>query len=482
MHGYVTKPDRKQLFYDMVDVDRLVPEDHEVRRLWAFLDQLDMTVVYRSYKAIEEEFGRMPIEPKVLFAVWLYGFMKGIGSSEVLEELCRVHNEFRWICGGLKPCARTLRNFRNAQRGMLDGLLTDSIAALIRAGLVSVATMSQDGTTIRSASSKRSFRKADEVEEAYEQAKERVRVLNEMSDDEAREHEQRQQAAMKREAEKKMRLAQEALEKLRERRKGTEEGQDYEGKVSITEPDSKFMPCKEGVSAPAYNIQIVSSEDRSPAVLGVGVFEKASDTYTLEEMMKGVREKLDGIAELGNVLTDKGYYSGSNARAMNSAGVRWLCHVPDNQKNEFGDGSMSGYEKFCFRYDAARDVYVCPEGKELKREGCEKKRHAMVTRYRCGECADCAARGKCTNSKRGRTIQRSEYEEDLRELVRRSLSDEGKALLKMRGRMSEKVNADIKERFKLRRFTVKGKAAVLGVMTMMSIVINALIWMKGTSP
>jgi len=478
MHGYVTRPDRKQLFYDMVDVDRLVPEDHEVRRLWEFLDQMDMTGVYRSYKAIEEEFGRMPIEPKVLFAVWLYGFMKGIGSSEVLEELCRVHNEFRWICGGLKPCARTLRNFRNANRGMFDGLLTDSIAALVRAGLVSVATVSQDGTTIRSACSKRSFRKADEVEQAYEEAKERVRVLAKVSDEEAREHGRQRQAAMRREAEKKMNLAREALEKLRERRKGTEEGKEHEGKVSITEPDSKFMPCKEGVSAPAYNIQIVSSEDRSPAVLGVGAFERASDTYTLEEMMTGVRERLGGIVELGNVLTDKGYYSGSNARAMDSVGVRWFCHVPENQKSEFGDGELSGYEKCFFRYDAKRDLYVCPEGKELKREGSEKKRNAMMTRYRCKACGDCAARGKCTDSKRGRTIQRSEYEEELRELVRRSMSDEGKDLLKMRGRMSEKMNADIKERFKLRRFTVKGKAAVLGVMTMMSIAINALIWMK----
>jgi hypothetical protein len=156
--------------------------------------------------------------------------------------------------------------------------------------------------------------------------------------------------------------------------------------------------------------------------------------------------------------------------------------VPENQKSEFGDGELSGYEKCFFRYDAKRDLYVCPEGKELKREGSEKKRNAMVTRYRCKACVDCAARGKCTDSRRGRTIQRSEYEEELRELVRRSMSNEGKDLLKMRGRMSEKMNADIKERFKLRRFTVKGQAAVLGVMTMMSIAINALIWMKAASP
>lgn len=219
MGRYVLNPDRKQLYYDMIDVDRLVPEEHEVRRLWEFLDHLDMEAIYHGYRAIEEEFGRMPIEPRVLFAVWLYGFMKGISSSEVLSELCEVHNEFRWICGRLKPCARTLRNFRNANRAVFESLLTDSIAALMRAGLVSVDTVSQDGTTIRAACSKKSFREADKVEKARAEAVKQVRALTEMSDEAAREHGRRKLAAMKREAKKRMDLAKDALVKLEDRRK-----------------------------------------------------------------------------------------------------------------------------------------------------------------------------------------------------------------------------------------------------------------------
>lgn len=482
MSRYVLGPDRKQLYYDMVDVDRLVPEEHEVRRLWEFLDHLDMDAVYRRYKAIEEEFGRMPIEPKVLFAVWLYGFMKGIISSEALAELCEIHNEFRWICGGLKPCARTLRNFRNANREVFDGLLTDSIAALMRAGLVNVDTMSQDGTTIRSACSKKSFKKSEAVEKAHEEASERVRALTEMSDEEAKDHGRRRLAAMKREAEKKMNLARDALAKLKDRRKESKEKGDRDMGVSVTEPESRFMKCKEGMTAPAYNIQIVSSRDNSPAVLGVGVFDKMSDTYTLEEMIGKVRERLCGIGKMQNYLTDKGYYSGLNARVMSGIGVRWFCSIPENQRGEFDDESGTGYEKKWFQYEAGRDVYICPEGRELKRDSCARKRNSMVTKYRCNECSGCAVREECTDSKRGRTIQRSEYEEDLKDVVRRSLSEEGKNLLRMRGRMSEKTNADIKERFNLRRFTVKGKAAVSGVMAMMSIAINALLWIKAASP
>ncbi len=482
MARYVLGPNREQLFYDMVDIDRLVPEEHEVRRLWEFIDHLDMERIYKSYKAIEEEFGRQPIEPKVLFAVWLYGFMKGIISSEVLAELCRVHSEFRWICGGLKPCARTLRNFRDVNRAEFNGLLTDSITALVRGGAIKTGIVAQDGTTIRSRSSKKSFRKKEGIERVREAAKKRVKELSEMSEETAKEYSKRQLAAMKQKAERKLELAMSALEKLKEREeKATEKGKEIQ--VSVTEPESKFMECKEGMKAPAYNVQIVSSGDRYPAVLGIDVFEEAEDTSKLEVMAGDVLERLASISVINGYLTDKGYYSGFNARQMTELGIEWYCSVPENQLKEHKGTSEEGgsegkHGKIDFKYDEGRDVYVCPEGKDLVRTCEKKKRKAKVSVYRCNECDGCQSREACTDSKYGRTINRSEYEEDMKELVERSSSADGLELLKTRGQTIEKINADIKERFKIRRMYVSGKSAVKGVLLMAGIAINALIWMK----
>lgn len=477
MGSYINGPDREQLSYDMVDIDRLVPEEHEVRRLWAFLGHLNMEGIYRGYKAIEEEFGRRPMEPKVLFAVWLYGFTEGIVSSEELSKLCRVHNEYRWICGGLKPCARTLRNFRNVNREQLGGLLIESMAALMEAKLINVETVSQDGTTIRSRSSKKSFKKREGVERARAEAEERVKELMSMSEEEAVEYSRRQLGAMKREAEKKLKMAKKALEKLEERKKKAEKPEEV--KVSISEPDSKFLKCKEGMKAPAYNVQIVSSGDNEPAVLGIEVYEEASDRYTLEEMSTAVNSRVRGMKRY---LTDKGYYSGENARKMIDLGIEWYCNIPKDQlgscHKEGGGEKEEKYKKNDFRYDAERDVYICPEGKELVRIRREKRRRAMTVRYKCKECNGCASKIRCTESVRGREVQRSEYEEEMRDLIQRSISEEGKEFLKMRGKMSEKINADIKERFKLRRMYVKGKDAVRGMLMIVGIAINALIWMK----
>lgn len=474
MNRYVNGPDREQLFYDMVDIDRLVPEDHEVRRLWAFLGHLNLERVYSGYKAIEEEFGRRPMEPKVLFAVWLYGFTKGIVSSEELSKLCNVHNEFRWICGGLKPCARTLRNFRNANREELEELLIESIAALMEAKLINVETVSQDGTTIRSCSSKKSFKKRDGIERVRDKAEERVKELMSMSEEEASEYSKRQLSALRREAEKRLKLAEEALAKLEERKEKAEEPEEV--KVSTSEPDSRFMKCKEGMKAPAYNVQIVSSGDSDPAVLGVDVYEEAEDRYTLEEMSLEVSSRVEGIR---HYLTDKGYHCGVNAHKMVDLGIEWYCNIPKNQLELYqrSDGKDE-YKKGDFRYEQERDVYICPEGRELSRVGRRRDRKAVATVYRCKECNGCRSRKRCTESKSGRHIQRSEHEDELRELFERSTSEEGKEFLKLRGSTSEKMNADIKERFKLRRMYVKGRDAVRGMLMIVGIAINALIWMK----
>ena len=38
----VNRADRRQPAFEMVDLDRLVPEDHRVRAVWAFVETLDL--------------------------------------------------------------------------------------------------------------------------------------------------------------------------------------------------------------------------------------------------------------------------------------------------------------------------------------------------------------------------------------------------------------------------------------------------------
>ena len=52
-------------------------------------------------------------------------------------------------------------------------------------------------------------------------------------------------------------------------------------------------------------------------------------------------------------------------------------------------------DKSCFVYVAARDEYVCPNGRVLAYESRETRNGVVLNRYVCGSCADCPLAGRC---------------------------------------------------------------------------------------
>ena len=91
--------DRSQMEFRIVDLDSLVPGDHRVRGIWAFVEGLDLRALYAEIRAVEGGVGRSPIDPKILLALWLYATTEGIGSARALDELCRSHAAYQWIWG-----------------------------------------------------------------------------------------------------------------------------------------------------------------------------------------------------------------------------------------------------------------------------------------------------------------------------------------------------------------------------------------------
>lgn len=98
-------------------------------------------------------------------------------------------------------------------------------------------------------------------------------------------------------------------------------------------------------------------------------------------------------------------------KALEDARIRAFMPIADaDKKNPL-------YGKGRFAYDAARDVYVCPQGQALPRD------HASYTerlvRYQASAmvCNACPCKAHCTTSATGRTISRS-FDEAYAERVR----------------------------------------------------------------
>ena len=64
-------PDRNQMGWEEVCLDTLISADHQVRIVWAFVEEQDLSPLYELILAREDRPGRTPIAPKRLVARWL---------------------------------------------------------------------------------------------------------------------------------------------------------------------------------------------------------------------------------------------------------------------------------------------------------------------------------------------------------------------------------------------------------------------------
>src|SRR3989337_2485847 len=151
---------RAQIELHPCDLEALLPPGHAARLVWRFVEGLDLSAFYATIRARDGRAGRPAIDPKILIALWLYATMDGVGSARELDRLCYRHDAYRWLRGGVSVNHHTLSDFRVAQQAALDDLLTQSIAALLRPGLVTMARVAHDGTRVRGSAGAGSFRRA----------------------------------------------------------------------------------------------------------------------------------------------------------------------------------------------------------------------------------------------------------------------------------------------------------------------------------
>src|SRR6516165_11632307 len=194
------EPERDQIELRATDIDSLIGEDHPARLIWQYVEPLDLSELDDRIKARGEVAGHPAIAPRLLLALWLYATSDGVGSARVLERLCKSHDAYRWLCGGVSVNYHTV----------LDRLLSEHLAALANAGVVKLETLAQDGMRIRANAGASSFRRQEtldrhlataqavveklkhEVETSPDASNRRIRAANERA---ARERDERVQAA-----------------------------------------------------------------------------------------------------------------------------------------------------------------------------------------------------------------------------------------------------------------------------------------------
>jgi transposase len=506
--------DRDQQFLLPVNMRDWLPDGHLV---WFVLDtvaQLDLGM-FRARHRLGGA-GREAYEPGMLLALLIYGYAVGERSSRRIERLCGVDVAFRVICAQDTPDHTTIARFRKAHADLFEQVFAQVLGLCARAGMGRLGTVAIDGTKIAANASidanhgegwfreqARKIAAEADAADAAEDAEfgpeargdelpgeladpatraERIRrCLSEIAAEQAEKDTASAAAEAKAEqhlarlaagpvvgrdpggvdpvAAAQARLAREvaarrgeidayaaavgaaraagrrlprgrqvvdpfggkgvkkALAALRRAlaaaaRSGTTAGKDgTDGKVvrrNVTDPDSRIMPTRKGWCQ-AYNAQFAVSADY--LILALALTNNPADVGELKAMLAQVERAVEVInrervvaEEPGTALADAGYFSEDNL-------------LPD----------VGGEPVF--------DLLIAPgKSRDLHHEA-------------------------ATNPAAGPPPEGASPVERMRHRLR---TPEGAELYKKRGATVEPVNGHIKDRNRLRQFSMRGLAACLG--------------------
>ncbi len=302
----VLMPNRAQLELRATDLESLLPEGHRARIVWAYVEQADLSRLYADIKAVAGGSGRTPIAPEILFALWLYATVEGVGSARAIARLTQEHDAYRWICGGVQVNYHTLSDFRAEQEALFDGLLTDSVAALLAVGAVKLKRVAQDGMRVRASAGASSFRRRGTLERCLEEAKAQVEALKQQTEDDPGALTRKQQAARERARRERQERVEQALQRLPalEKLKEKQGKKAEEARASTTDAEATVMKMGDGGFRPAYNAQY-ATDTESQVIVGVEVVTVGSDMGQLAPMVEQVSERCGATPK--HWLVDGGY-------------------------------------------------------------------------------------------------------------------------------------------------------------------------------
>ena len=296
---------RAQLAWGRIDLDAQLPDDHPVRAICAVTARLDLSALYAHIEARDQRAGAPAIDPKILLGLWVYATSEGEGSAREIWRLTQVHAAYRWICGGVEVGYHTLSDFRSQRGEVVNALITQVLALLMKPDLVDLSRVAQDGTRVRASAGTSSFRREQTLQELMQEARAQLNAVTQEAADPALSA--RRAAAIKRGVQQRIERLEAALKQIPDvtETKKRSGAKDATVRVSTTDPDARVMKMGDGGFRPAFNVQFATTADEARVIVGVDVTNRGSDAGQSTPMLQQIEQRT-GMRP-ADMLVDGGY-------------------------------------------------------------------------------------------------------------------------------------------------------------------------------
>jgi len=451
--------ERNQVNMFPPSIEEYVSEDDPVRAYDAFVEALDFNELGIATQEVKA--GCPQYDPRAMLKTLLYGYSYGIRSSRRLERAVYHNISFIWLAGGLKPDHKTISNFRRHNKKALKGIMKQCARMCVKLGLIEGNTLFVDGTKVRGNASIDKTLTKEKAGKLLNKLNKRIdAILSECDVVDESESESVSFVKMNKELSKKETLKAKIVEALNELEKGDKKN------FNTTDPDCVRFKSRQG-SHSGYNAQVVV-DDANGLIVSGDVVGENHDYKQFAQQIDRANAVLEKDCE--TACADAGYASIEELEKVDDKGI--LVVVPTTKqasKKEPGE-----FDRNNFKYDKELDLYLCPEGKELKFWCIHKKdKNARVYRIRQAvTCLNCTHFGACTPSKMGRTIRRYPNIEVKAKLEKLYESDAGQAVYKRRKERAELPFGHIKRNLGVQSFLLRGLDGVRAEMSLLATCFN----------
>ncbi len=428
---------QSKLYYQL-SLERLVPQDHLLRRI---AEGVDFSFVRPLCRPYYSHTGQPSVDPVVIFKMLLIGYLYGITSERRLAEEVSLHLGYRWFLGYdfdvATPDHSVLSKARaRLGRGVFEEFFRQSIELCRQAGLLDEGPVYVDSTLIRAGASIDSLRRREDLVQPPLSVTEYLRRLDEENDSPAEEESPLDSGASEPASgsSRPLRPNQELLS-----------GTDPEATL-VDRPDfGRHLAYKAHLAVSGRRGQVITS-----AVATTGV---AADEHLLPEVLWQHRR----LSTLGvpEVVADAKYGTTANYLYLGRLGIPTF--VPTTR---FGNLRKDIWGREHFVWLPEEEAYLCPAGQKLRRYANVIGTRRVQYRAPKGSCVSCPCRAQCAPSGRERTLHRSWAQEFVEAAEERLASPLGKRRMVERKIYVEGAFGLAKELHGLRQTRFRGRHRV----------------------
>jgi len=449
-------------------------KDHLAWIIDEVVEQLDLSCLYKKIPSV----GNPSYHPKMMLKILFYGYATSNFSSRKITKGLETDVAFIFLSGMQKPDFRTISDFRKNNTEEISRLFIQIVRLCKKLGLVGLGHISLDSTVIKASAYRektydreklvleekaieKKIKELLDVAQATDDKEDIIFGINSRGD----------------EIPKELRSQEKRLEKIKEAKAKLEEESLKE--INLTDPDVKFQRQEGNLIRPGYRAE-VAVDEKEQIIISCDVVNKANDVDQLIPLIEQTANNLPESSTYESIVltADSGYNSMENLKELASR-KNIDAYIPDPKYQTAQNGKTtpedSPFYKDRFIYNPKKDVYLCPNHKELyfshrKKEQGEHGAYASI--YRCRECRTCQYFGKCTKTPHGREIRIYDNTSQIYKMRSKLNTADGKRIYGRRKAIVEPVFGNIKHNLGFRQFLLRGLKKVKAEFTLIAIVHN----------